>query len=83
MVRPEETDDALAEASKPYIELRASQDIDRGDLILSEQTISNVTTSIPEVIEAKRRVGIFDYYYCNSCASLLIVPLQCPHAFQQ
>lgn len=82
VVEPEETDDTLVEGAKPYVELRAKRDINSGDLVLSEQTFSNVTTSIPEHIAAKRRAGVFDHYYCNSCASLLAVPQQCPNKFQ-
>lgn len=82
VVEPEKKDDTPVEDAKPYVELRAKRDINSGDLVLSEQTISNITTSIPEQVEAKRRAGIFDHYYCNSCASLLAVPRQCPNRFQ-
>ncbi|CAD6572761.1 MAG: hypothetical protein ASARMPREDX12_005434 [Alectoria sarmentosa] len=77
-----ETDDTRLENPKRYFELRANRDINSGDLVLSTQTISNVTTSIPEQVEEGRRTGIIDHYYCNSCASLLVVPQQCPNTFQ-
>ena len=82
VVEPEETRDTPVEGAKPYVELRAKRDINSGGLVLSEQTISNVTTSIPEQIEAKRRAGIFGYYCCNGCASLLAVPRRSPNNFQ-
>lgn len=82
VIEPEDPDDTLSEGTRPYVELRANQDIDSGDLVLSEQSISNVTTSMPDQIEEKRRAGTLDHYYCNSCASLLSVPQQCPHKFQ-
>ncbi len=79
IVQPEETDNTTAEGFKPYAELRAKEDINSGDFVLSERTISNVTTSIAEQIEANRDVSI---YYCYSCASLLAVPQQFPHQYQ-
>ena len=82
LVRPE-ADDTSAEGSKPYIELRAKRDIKSGEILLSEQTLSNVTTSIPEDVEKNRRAGISEYYFCNTCASLLDVPLQYPQEFQK
>lgn len=82
VVLPIEREDPMAGDPKPYIELGANRDIYAGDLILSERTISNVTTSIPEQVEAKRGAGILDHYYCNSCASLLVVPQECSNQFQ-
>ncbi len=79
IVQPEETDNTTAEGFKPYAELRAKEDINSGGLVLSEQTISNVTTSIVEQIEAKRDVII---YYCYGCASLLAAPQQFPNQYQ-
>lgn len=76
MIQGEESD------SKLYIDLRANQDIKSGDLILSEQAVFNVTTSDPEQVEDERLGGTLDHYYCNSCASLLVVPLQCPNKYQ-
>ena len=81
VIEPEETVDTPVEGPRPYIELRANRDIDSGDLVLSEQTISNVATSIPEEVEAKRRAGRYNDHYCNGCASLLAVPLQYPSLF--
>lgn len=82
IIQPEETDDTPAEGAKAYVELRANRDIKSGELVLSEHTITNLTTSIPEQVEAQRRAGISHQYYCNSCASLLAVPQQCPSQFQ-
>ena len=82
IVHPEETENVMSKGPKPLVELRANQDIESGELILSEQTISNVTTSIPEQVVAKRREGILDHYYCNGCASLLAVPQETPNKFQ-
>ena len=81
IIEPEKTVDKPVEGLKPYIELRANRDIDSGDVVLSKQTISNVATSIPEEVEAKRRAGSYNDLYCNGCASLLAVPLQCPSLF--
>ena len=78
----QETDDTPLGDPKRYFELRANRDINSGDLVLSAQTISTVTTSIPEQVEEGRRNGITDHYYCNSCASMLVVPQQCPNTFQ-
>lgn len=82
VIEPEELNDTRLEDPKRYFELRANRDINSGDLVLSTQTISTVTTSIPEQVEEGRRTGIIDHYYCNSCASLLVVPQQCPNTFQ-
>ena len=79
VVLPEETDNTTAEGFKPYAEIRAKGDINSGDFVLSELTISNVTTSIAAQIEAKRHVRFF---YCYSCASLLAVPQQYPIQYQ-
>lgn len=68
--------------SKLHVDLRANQDINSGDLILSEQAVFNVTTSDPEQVEDERLGGTLDHYYCNSCASLLAVPLQCPNEYE-
>lgn len=76
----------MAKNPKPHLELRANRDVKIGDLVLSEQTKSNVTTSIPEQIKANRLAGIFDHYYCNSCASLLallIIPQDFTKKFQE
>lgn len=77
LIQEEESD------SKLYIDLRAKQDIKSGDLILSEQVVFKVTTSDPEQVEDERLGGTLDHYYCNSCASLLVVPLQCPNEYQR
>ena len=70
------SDKSPGENSKRYIELRANQDISPGDLLFQEQTELNVTTSDPKQVKAKRSAGILDHYYCNICASLLVVPRQ-------
>ncbi len=81
-VQTEEADVTPTEGASPYVELRAAQDISPGDLIFSKRTVSSVTTSVPEWIETNRRAGNFDYFFCNSCASFLAVPLECPNEFQ-
>lgn len=82
VIVPDGKDDTTIEGSKPYVELRANRDIYSEDLVLYVQTISNVTTSTPEQVEARRRAGILDHYYCNACASLLAVPQAYSHEFQ-
>jgi len=68
--------------SKPHVELFAARDIAPGEIVLNEQTNSNVTTSIPEAIFEEKTMFIEEgHYYCDTCASLLIVPGPCPIAY--
>ncbi|KAL2037076.1 hypothetical protein N7G274_010203 [Stereocaulon virgatum] len=67
--------------SEPYLELRALQDISAGDKVLSESTVSNVTTSTPEDVVAKSALGSTDHFYCDTCATLLVVPGDSPHNY--
>lgn len=61
--------------SKPYIELAASREIQTGELLVTEQTRSNVTTSIPEEIHEHFTQHCEEaHYYCDSCATKLVVP---------
>ena len=76
-MQPEETENTPPEGPKLFVELRANRDISSEDLVLSDKTISRVTTSIPEQIQAKRRSDNLDHYHCNHCASLLLVPREC------
>ena len=64
--------------SDPYLELRARQDISPGDKVLSESTVSNVTTSTPEDIMTKSTLESTDHFFCDTCATLLIVPGDSP-----
>ena len=65
-------------SSKPYLELRALQDISQRDMVLSKSTVSNVTTCTPEDIMAKSTLESTDHFYCDTCATLLIVPGDSP-----
>jgi len=73
-----ETGDIWDETATSYAELRADRDVNAGELILTEQTVSNVTTSIPEDIFENQYATPSRRYYCDTCASLLIVPTQLP-----
>ncbi|KAK3175872.1 hypothetical protein OEA41_007194 [Lepraria neglecta] len=64
-------------SSKPYLELRALQDINPEENVLFEQTDSNVTTSTPESIMANSSLDSTDHFYCDTCAALLVVPGRC------
>ena len=65
-------------SSKPYLELRALQDINPEEHVLFEQTDSNVTTSTPENIMANSNLDSIDHFYCDTCAALLVVPGDSP-----
>ena len=69
--------DKLDEKPVPYAELRAGRDIIAGELVLSEQTMSNVTTSIPEDVFEDRPQRCARRFYCDTCSSLLLVPPEC------
>lgn len=65
------------EQMEPDIELRASQDIFPGDLLLTERNAFHVSTYIPQKVLANRK----NYYtegpmifYCDSCATRLLLP---------
>lgn len=73
-----DTEDIWDETSKLYVELRADRDINAGELVLSERTRSNVTTSIPEEIHDDPIPPPSHRYYCDTCSYLMIVPLECP-----
>ncbi len=71
--------------SKCFIELIADRDIAPGELVLSGQTISNVTTSVPEETFLNQTMYLADAkfhcdvkYHCDTCASVLVVPGDAP-----
>ena len=82
IIQPEEAADSIDDL-KPYVELRAKMDINPGEIILSVLSIINLTTSTPEQVQARRQAGFTDQYYCNSCASLLVVPRECTKKFEK
>ena len=82
IIQPAEADDTMDDL-KPYVELQAKRDISPGEIILSVQSIINLTTSIPEQVQARRHAGFADPYYCNSCASLMVVPRECTKKFEK
>lgn len=82
IVQPEEAADTIDDL-KPYVELQAKRDITPGESILSVLSIINLTTSIPERVQARRHAGFVDHYYCNSCASLLVIPRDCTKKFEK
>ena len=69
-----------SETESRYIELRADRDIFAGELLLHEQSSSNVTTSIPEDVLESEPIGPFSarHFYCDTCSSALIVDEDCP-----
>jgi len=73
-----DTNDIWDETSKPFVELRADRDINAGELVLSERTRSNVTTSIPEDVVENPNLPPSRRYYCDTCSCLMIVPQDCP-----
>ena len=75
VLTPANTDN---QSQKPYLELRANEDILPGARVLSEQSISSVTTSIPEDVIANSRLEGVDYYYCDACSTLLAIQGDCP-----
>ena len=82
IIQPQEAEDTIDDL-KPYVELRAKRDINPGEIVLSVLSIINLTTSIPEQVQARRHTGFVDHYYCNSCASLLVVPRNCAKKFEK
>ena len=68
---------------KLSIEFVAVRDIAAGELVLSEEYATSVTTSIPEEVVDKRVLQSKDTrLYCDTCASLLIVPGTVPVRFE-
>ena len=57
-----------------YAELRADRDISAGELVLSEGTAANVSTSIPEDV-LEDRSSPQRHFFCDTCSSLLVIPL--------
>ena len=51
VVDPQGTEGKQAKGPKPHVELRAARDIESGELLTDEKTISNVTTFILEPIK--------------------------------
>lgn len=82
IIQPEEAADTLDDL-KPYVELRAKRDINPGEIILSVLSMINLTTSIPEQVQARRHAGSTNQYHCNSCASLLVVPREYTKKFEK
>ena len=63
---------------EPYLELSALLDIRPGAKVLSERTVCNVTTSTPEDVMAKSTLESTAHFYCDTCATLLIIPGSSP-----
>ena len=80
--------DILDDTFKPYVELRAKQDIRHGELVLLERTVSHVTTSSPEDLfmkaqEKTSKDSQVNKYYCDTCSTLLVVPKDCPIKYEK
>ena len=71
-----QSEDILDETTAPYAELRADQGINAGELVLAESTVSNVTTSIPEEVFEDQITSSVRRFYCDTCSSLLLVPVE-------